>query len=430
MFLSNSVRISAASFLLLFSIQSQADGSSDLALRGIYNCGALIIGMTAHLSPVDSNKDFKGVYHFYPVATPAAKEGCFIVKGKLNQAATEAVISPQEWIVHPDGYGAADVKIDITSLGDGKAIGYVQHPSCSGPFEMKAVEDVESMPAECEKVRVAVAPSLKPEAVATAQVAKVPAKKLSALSFPTQVSMEDSCEAGQAAYRGKLLGYAANNYLIEGKQNYYNFATYMGYFSDDPVEREEIVDKVKPTIDADLKAAQALIRENEYFLLNYSEANDAKTKRGFLFGEGSYAIPRYVDVRYDWENNSAEFTVLGSRVVATGMEKHRFRIEVSAKEWRDRYSKYFGDARGKGRNSNLVATRSLVRFSQNQNGHGYFDTVFIELYDAKTGKSITRYSPTEVDINALAKVVPQVPISKVDRNRYGCKSLNKKYYKK
>lgn len=436
MFLSNSFRISAASFLLLFSIQSQADGSSDLALRGIYNCGALKIGMTAHLSPVDSNKDFKGVYHFYPVATPAAKEGCFIVKGKLNQAATEAVISPQEWIVHPDGYGAADVKIDITSLGDGKAIGYVQHPSCSGPFEMKAVEDVESMPAECEKVRVAVAPARTPETVVSTQTAQVPAKKISVLSIPTKKFREGSCDEGQVDYRERLLGYAADNVQIGGKQGYYNIGTFLGYFSDDPVERDGIVKKVKPIIDADMEEARAIVRHNNYLLLNYSKAPYSETRGSFMFGDRGHSIPRSIFVstnkRYDWESGTARFRVhIEAQQLALASSDSEYSIEVSAKEWRDKYAKYFGDLHGKGGNESLVATRSLVRYKHYPNTDiGYFEPVYVELYDAKSGKSIVRWSPTGGDVEALSKLVPQVPAAKVPGNQYGCKNLNRSYYRK
>lgn len=450
----------AAVVLVLFGLVQTASASKDdvVVMEGVYHCGPIPLGLTLYMGPLNESSRFEGIYHFYPAdSNPAAREGCYKAAGKLDVANNQIRFKPIEWILQPAGYQAVDIQTDVNDLPAGHATAQINHPSCNQPFRLSVTKSSRALPAACASVLTAIAatgaaepqrqqekPEAKLTAIATAGAAAHPvdthkSKPAVVYQYPVSLGGDLACDFGvyrcvprwgeeakynktcdfaQGVYRGKLYGFALDKSKPAGKQNLYAISTFLGYFSDDPVEMEEIAEKNAPVIGRDYEEFVQLIEKSPY--LFFWGSSDGKYHYGetlFDLGTGS--------VHYEWERD--QVVVYGPflqsikpRDTAIGRSIDNLEFQVSAREWRDKYQPYFGDAQGNGAKKPW-AVRLLT--------DAHFNAVLADIYDAKTGKSIIRWGGKGVDLDAVSKLVPEKPLASYKANAYGCKSLNTKYFK-
>lgn len=223
-----------------------------------------------------------------------------------------------------------------------------------------------------------------------------------------------SCSKGQFRYRQNLLRVALQSgKLRQSKSNYYNIATFAGYFSDDPVAKDEIVTKVKATIDKDLAEMDRLVAKQSYFLF----VGDYGSFQGDLDSIFRFSMPRGPDSKdpynadkynYDWEKSS--FSVFaGIGIIHNSLMTD---IVVSPKEWKDKWKGLFQNA------GDSLASRLLFDSKMNP--------VLAEIFDKDSGKTILSWAVPGVNQQKLQAMIPETPAS--EYNFENCDSLNPDYY--
>lgn len=223
-----------------------------------------------------------------------------------------------------------------------------------------------------------------------------------------------SCLVGQADYKEELMRHAlrlGNSQVPTiSKTNYYALATYLGYFSDVPVEKDAIVEKARETIDKDFAVMVATIRKAHYILFvgDYGA-------HGTLFRNLSAQIVLplwYTGItnedKYDWSTNSFQ---VYSRYMDWRLQK---KVYASSKEWQEKWEPLFASA-----NKNLAS-----RLLMDKDLH----PLLAEIFDRKTGKTILSWVAEGMDVNKLQALVPDTPAADYDFNN--CDSLNPDYYHK
>jgi hypothetical protein len=224
--------------------------------------------------------------------------------------------------------------------------------------------------------------------------------------------MKRSCSYGMLEYTSKLLGAAAqNNKPPLTKPSYYAYGTFLGYFSNDPVEKESIADKVAPVVDRDLLAMSKSIKEGSYFLVvgDLGAAWNLPDPIGDSFegrlGAGDN-LPSIDKQPYSWEDNSFAVKIGGRKMS----------IPTTAKEWKEKWQPVFAPE-----NRPNIAGRILL------NSHIYF--VMAEIFDKKTGATLLKWGAKDVDantVNRLSALIKDSPAKDYDVNQ--CGDLNASYF--
>lgn len=402
----------AGLLMLLATSSAQAEDPIVGAWEGTMDCGVKMNG-TWYIEKTGQNKYTTVAYGYAHPDAPSIQDNCTVDDVTQTQS-DQFRFHTQRWLLQPEGYSAE--YDSIGTLVDANTM------------------DVKSLHPRCEKARFVKTNTPKPLPVAC--IRKPPVVYL----YPSLIKNNDrtyangygadddsSCDSAQSKYRGKLLGYAEMGRQIKGKQAYFATATYLGYFSDDPVEMEEIAERSKKTIDADFMQMKDVINAEHYFLFaGIDHGNEVWDDR-----EIHISLPTFSN--YNWEENFATFRIYASTIknlfhdvfLSNGQNEKQIEslhtISVSAREWKDKYSKYFGDVSGNGGNRDLYAARILSDANHS--------IVLADIFDRKSGKSIVRWSPNGSDVNEMAKLVPEKPLAAYNFNPYGCSSLNTAYFK-
>jgi hypothetical protein len=226
-----------------------------------------------------------------------------------------------------------------------------------------------------------------------------------------------SCSQGQSRYRQHLLYMALEGGRLEkSKSNYYNLATFLGYFADNPVAKDEIVTKVQATIDKDVAAMDALVAKRPYFLF----VGDYGSSQGEGHIRFSISMPegpndwngdkvRSDKYAYNWEKNSFHVSAYGPHAAGSLSTD----IVTSSKEWKDKWQgifQYAGDS---------LASRLLLDNKMNP--------VLAEIFDKDSGKTVLSWAAPGVNQQKLQAMIPETPASEYDFEN--CDSLNPDYYK-
>lgn len=406
------------SLLLVFLACSSARAEDPIvgAWEGTMYCGIKMNG-TWYIEKTGQNKYRALAYGYAHPDAPSIQDNC-TVDDVIQTQSDQFRFHTRRWLLQPAGYSTEydtiGTLVDENTM-DVKSL----HPRCDKARFVRT-NTPKPLPAAC--IRKAPIVYLYPQLTQVNEVDPF-YKGFRAVGYEPELT----CDSAQSKYRGKLLGYAEMDREIKGKQAYFAIATFLGYFSDDPVEMEEIAEKAKKPIDADFIRMKEIINAEHYFLFVSTDIEGAG-----VWGERNINVRLPSFIKYNWEENLATFRIFESnigeapnvKVFLAVNEKERYQdhtISVNAKEWRDKYSKYFGDVSGRGGDRNLYATRIL-----SDENHS---VVLAEIFDRKTGKSIVRWSPDGSDVNELVKLAPEKPLAAYNFNPYGCSSLNTSYFK-
>ncbi len=234
---------------------------------------------------------------------------------------------------------------------------------------------------------------------------------------------DQSCLSGQWGYRyidGALFQMALLNQPLKGKQNYLAGASWLGYFPEDPVEMDNIIEKVKPIIDKDFQEMRKFIARKPYFLFvgatMYAQGVYRRMDLNRVFFNGTrYHMP-YFDV-YDW--NTDAFQTRSGRYSNMGeyLDETPAPFKVTAKEWKEKYSGLLDTKSG----NKTLGSRLLLDSN--------FKPVLAQIFVRETGKTILKWSPKGVDAEEISALVPETPAADYDfRKIDGCRSLNPDYF--
>jgi hypothetical protein len=220
-----------------------------------------------------------------------------------------------------------------------------------------------------------------------------------------------SCLAGQADYQDELLHlalvYKNSKSHSFSKKSYYDLATILGYFSDNPVGKDAIVEKVKGTIDADFSATAARLSQANYVLIvgDYGGGYHGAISSTLRGNYSATQLLPAIDGDYDWVSNT--FRVSAESRLTKG-------IYASSKEWKDKWQPLFASA------DKTLASRLLLGKD--------LHPLLAEIFDRQTGKTVLSWAAEGMDVNKLQALVPDTPAADYDFNK--CDSLNPDYYKK
>jgi len=199
------------------------------------------------------------------------------------------------------------------------------------------------------------------------------------------------------------------------KANYYSYATYLGYFSDDPVQKDEIVEKVRNIVDKDLLAMSELMRKGAYFLyvgeLGTHLNNDITNMNSPV--NKQITMPNIDDVGlngpYHWETNS--FNVSNAPTGLASNFSHT--VSATPTEWKEKWQPIFAKENRKNLGGRLVVDRT-------------WKPVFAEIFDKKSGQTLVKWGVPGVNIEAMGSLIKETPAADYDLKQ--CGDLNPSYY--
>lgn len=242
---------------------------------------------------------------------------------------------------------------------------------------------------------------------------------------------QNSCAEGMVSYWWSLFTRDAGHASIKSpgtfsKGEYYIFASYLnGQSVEDPVEKEELIDKFKPVIDRDHKIIMDHIKKKGLFLFVGDYDSGIKTLSGPDF-EVYFQLPHVVDDNYDFESNT--FILDGRtrfgwkhplRTTHTDRPKNSLdlydnflngKMPATAKEWRDHWSSVFLTQEGRFKIADRVLLDSKLQ------------PVYGEVFDRETGAVLLVIG----DSKKYQGKFPKLPYS--GYNVDDCSSLNKSYF--
>jgi hypothetical protein len=248
-----------------------------------------------------------------------------------------------------------------------------------------------------------------------------------------------SCLVGQADYQEELVNRAMSiehrDSAYFTKKSYYSLGTLLGYFSDSPVERDAIVEKVKGTIDKDFAAIAVPLKKANYLLFvgdSGARNSDNSTQHIKLslpdLGNANNGTLVTENIAYSWMLNSVSvvaesvylchFAYSCAHRQGIDWERDKVRlysnITASSKDW-EGYLKPLLIPSGEKVASRLLTDKDLR-------------PLLAEIFDRKTGKTVLSWAADGMDIKKLQALVPETPAADYDFNK--CDSLNPDYYKK
>jgi len=253
-----------------------------------------------------------------------------------------------------------------------------------------------------------------------------------------------SCEIGQYRYQRFLLDNALkNNLSLSTKSDYYSFATWLGYFSDDPVEKSEIAQKIKPIADRESAEMIQRVQNGQYFLFAGSLGSEPDVARSASFHNISLAFRFPAFGNYDWENDvlSASFGTYwkprlnrytgkselylehadwtASPTLSTITPK--ITIQVTPKEWKEYWEAQIGlkQTNHSSDGLNHLGARMLT--------DSYLRPLLAQIFIRSTGKTIVSWAAEGQDLKKLTALVPELPAEKYQSA--SCDGLNPEYFK-
>jgi hypothetical protein len=243
--------------------------------------------------------------------------------------------------------------------------------------------------------------------------------KVAILQMPGWVGDKSTgrvCSIGMRAYKAKILTSAAlGGRPPLSKASYYAYATYLGYFSDDPVQKDEIVEKVRSIVDRDLLAMSEMVRKGAYFLYVGevgSVLNNDITQMNSPVNR-QITMPNLVEIGfqgpYNWETNSFEVAD-----ATTGLSSNFSRtITASPKEWKEKWQPIFAPE-----NRHNLAGRLLIDRA--------WKPVFAEIFDKRTGQTIVKWGVAGTDVERMSAFIKETPAADYDLKN--CGDLNPSYF--
>lgn len=247
---------------------------------------------------------------------------------------------------------------------------------------------------------------------------------------------ERSCLKGQWRYKYRydafvgrpsygLLGMVIHNIPIQSKSAYYSYATYLGYFSDDPAEKAEIAEKVKPIVDNDLQEMRELMARKPYFLFvgNFVRSYNSGSNGDYdsipmtSFATVSIGLPTFE--AYDWNNGQV---IMRSRVEGSIQNSQVIQhldaaFPVTPQEWKELFTDTFGSRKGREK----LATRLLL--------NSQFEPVIAEVFMRDTGRTLLKWAPKGIDVDKFSALIPDVPATEYEFGKNAsCNSLNMSYF--
>lgn len=225
------------------------------------------------------------------------------------------------------------------------------------------------------------------------------------------------------------------------KQNYYAFASYLGYISDNPIERDEIVQKLKAKIDHDFNEMVDAVDNADYLLFvgdmgGYIDNGPGSWTNHHWEVSLPYLVKGLHEDGYDWTSNSFRVKAnarysnysptgysYGNGYVDIGQMEGKY--TVSSKGWEEGYKLDFSEAQ------NVFSAVMLVNKKN-------FYPVYGEIRSRASGRtvlaltnnviSLTNKAPTtkltaedykvisDSEAAALSKLIPNIPYTTTFNN--------------
>jgi hypothetical protein len=175
------------------------------------------------------------------------------------------------------------------------------------------------------------------------------------------------------------------------------------------VQKDEIVEKVKPTVDRDIQRIANLIHSGAYFLFVGESGASLEAVwlprigQPILQSDGSFG-------HYDWKSNSFGVQAQSQFIYYGAIDKS---ISASPKDWKQKWEPIFSDD-NKGKLGGRLLLDSQLR------------AVLAEIFDKKSGKTVLKWAAEGQDADELSALIPETPES--DYNFDRCFDLNPDYF--